>query len=563
MASLSSSSSVFGNIADQARTWWETSSSSTKIISVGLAVILIMALIGAAMLATAPDYQDLFTGLDPQDASAIATALDNDHVKYQLANNDTTIRVPASQKDQLRMEMVSKGLPSKSGSVLGSDFLDKIGPGTTTDLQNQYIRMANEAELSKTIGSLDEIGSSTVHLSPGNDSPFVGDSSPASASVVVGLKPGMTLSNDQVMGIANLVAKSVPGLDLKNVVVVDTNGNQLWDGGNNPNGPGGSAANKILAEQQVSEDKRKQYQAYLDEVLGPHKSLVSVTTELNYDQSHSLSTTYGKGFPISSQDSSEQFKGVGNVRPSGPAGLTGNAPGAAIPTYPQGGAVSQGGDYQNETVTTNMDPDKTQTETQKAPGSIQRLDVAVLIDSSIAADTVTKIQNYLQTLAGVTAGDPTRVVTVESVPFSNTAVVAEQSQVNALAAQERMAAIMRMVAVAAVVGVLLFIFLRAGSSKGGHPIPHAQPMLAAQPVGVLPTMAAPEPPMLEEEPLRIEDVLAEMPEVEQRPRRKPVIPSIEEHVDVKLESMRDMARHSPQSVALLIKGWMAEDIGEA
>ena len=51
-----------------------------------------------------------------------------------------------------------------------------------------------------------------------------------------------------------------------------------------------------------------------------------------------------------------------------------------------------------------------------------------------------------------------------------------------------------------------------------------------------------------------------MPEAEAyRPRRKMRAPSIEEQQDLKMESIQSMISAHPESVALLIKGWMAED----
>src|SRR5579884_557948 len=126
---------VLSSIIEQARNWWETSTASTRLIAGALAAILVIALVGAAMLASTPDYQDLFTNLDPQDAAAIAQKLDDAHVKYQMADNDSTIRVPAPDKDHLRMEMIRQGLPSKSGSVLGTEWLDKVGISTTSEMQ--------------------------------------------------------------------------------------------------------------------------------------------------------------------------------------------------------------------------------------------------------------------------------------------------------------------------------------------------------------------------------------------------------------------------------------------
>ncbi len=67
--------------------------------------------------------------------------------------------------------------------------------------------------------------------------------------------------------------------------------------------------------------------------------------------------------------------------------------------------------------------------------------------------------------------------------------------------------------------------------------------------------------LVEERPLTVEDVLAEMPEADpQRPRRRLRAPSIEEQQDLKMESIRTMINGHPESVALLLKGWMAEDV---
>ena len=66
--------------------------------------------------------------------------------------------------------------------------------------------------------------------------------------------------------------------------------------------------------------------------------------------------------------------------------------------------------------------------------------------------------------------------------------------------------------------------------------------------------------MMEERPLTVEDILSEMPEPESRPRRRPRVQSIEEQQDMKMESIRTMVDAHPESVALLLKGWMAEDM---
>ena len=68
--------------------------------------------------------------------------------------------------------------------------------------------------------------------------------------------------------------------------------------------------------------------------------------------------------------------------------------------------------------------------------------------------------------------------------------------------------------------------------------------------------------MLEERPLRIEDVLAEMPEAEPAARRRRRRQHAEHRGAAGPEagSIQDMVNNHPESVALLMKGWMAETV---
>lgn len=543
------------NIVEQIKNWWDTASTSSRIVGVGIIVVVIASLAVAGILATTPSYEDLFTDLAPEDAAAITQKLDEDHVKYQLADGERTIRVPAQEKDRLRMEMVREGLPAKASSLMGSEWLKQISMGTTSDVQKQYIRMALEGELSKTIGSLDEVASAAVHVSDGNDSPFVSDNIPASASVVVNLKPGMSLSNDQVEGIANLVAKSVKGLDVKNVVVSDGTGAMLWDGGQNQNQAGNGTAVKIAAEHAFDEQKRKEYQAYLDTVLGPGKSLVTVNAELDYNTVHITDTRASKGALINQSDNSENYQRTGGLGEGGVAGATANTPGGAPPTYPTGYGSNGTGTYNKTDSEATYSPSQTVTDTNQAPGGIQRLAIAVLVDNTVPAATVQSVQNYLSTLAGVAVNDPTRAVTVQQVPFSNALAMAQKAQADAIAAQQRNELIAKVAAVVIVTAFLLFIFLR--STAAAKVIETVKEIEAPDEQQLL-TGTEANPELLEEPPLTIDDVLGEMPDVV---RRQKSIAEIEEQQDEKLEGIREMIRGHSDNVALLLRGWISEDGG--
>lgn len=593
-------------LADQARAWWQSAPTPTRVISVGLALLVGLCLFGAVMLATAPQYEDLFTNLDPKDAAAIAAKLDDSHEAYKMGDGETSILVPGASKDRLRMEMIRDGLPAKTGSVVSTDWLDKIGMGTTSDVQDQYIRMANEGELSQTISSMNEVASAAVHLSPGSSSPFADNSTPPSASIVLGLKPGMSLTPDQAEGIANLVAKSVPGLDLKNVAVVDLDGNQVWDG-SQQDSTSNFSTNRMNAEADYADNLRKQLQARFDEILGQNKALVSVHAELNFDQVHSVAEQFTKGPVLSTQTADEKYDGSGGGSAAPPAaGIASNTPGGSVPTYPAapppGASGGKSGTYDNATETDNYDNSKVDTDTNKAAGTIERLAVAVLVDSSVPPATVSSLQSYCATVAGVTPGDTTRVVTVQSIAFSNTDFKTQQAQMATAQSQARMQEILKVAAVAVIAVVLLMMFLRSAKSsqqaalRGGRRDEidsQSQYRLSEDELGALgysrdqgqsleggnrPRLANDQSDYddrsserersggvaVADEPMSIEAILDDMPQNPARQKRRQQqqrdVPEIEQQLDTKLESIREMIKQQPKSVALLMKGWMTDTV---
>jgi flagellar M-ring protein FliF len=575
----------------QAQGWWNSAPTSTRIISIGLAVLVVLCFIGAVMLATEPEYTDLFTNLDPHDSAAIAAKLDDEHEKYQISDNDTSIRVPVGDKDRLRMEMIRDGLPAKTGSVVGSDYLGQIGMSTTSDVSAQYIRMAQEGELAQTISSMNEISSAAVHLSAGNNSPFAGSDTPPSASVVIGLKPGMQLTSDQTMGIANLVSKAVPGLDLKNIAVVDTDGNQLWDG-SSQSGPSGLASTRMVAEHLYSDDLRREMQSYIDDVLGTHKAIVSVQATLNYDQVHTLSTAYTNNaahpLMVSSAINDEKYTSVGPGASAAPppAGITANTPGANGYPAQTSAAASKTGTYEHKSTTTNYDNNKLETDTQVAPGAVQALRVAVLVDSnSVTADQQKGIQTYLSTLAGVTSGDTSHVVTISQFPFTNTDAKVQLNLMTAAQKQAKMEEFAKIGAIGVIAIVLLIIFLKSskaalrtmigtaapsvselneGYIPNGHLLPTSVQQqfaeLTGQQAQQFPPGTASTMERIADEPVSIEDMLDDVPVPRRKKKKRITVDGIEQHVDMKLESVREMVQDSPEAVALLMKGWMTNDI---
>jgi flagellar M-ring protein FliF len=99
---------------------------------------------------------------------------------------------------------------------------------TQSDKKVKY-QVALQGELARTIQSLDKVKSARVHLVIPEPSLYSEDEEQPSASVAITTNENKTLSAKEVQGIINLVANSVEGLDPKNVVIVDHNGNLISD----------------------------------------------------------------------------------------------------------------------------------------------------------------------------------------------------------------------------------------------------------------------------------------------------------------------------------------------
>jgi flagellar M-ring protein FliF len=188
----------------------------------------------------------------------------------------------------------------------------------------------------------------------------------------------------------------------------------LWPNGDT--GTGGSPT-KLAAEQAYAAQMSTQIDGLLTSILGPGKAEARVSVDLNVDKTSSDSVTYDHTNPpvvLNSSNSKETLKSNGSA-PVGPAGTPSNTG-----TYP--GASQSGGasDYNNQTDTTENGVDKTVSHTEVAPGAINQMQVALLVDKSVSASDVTAIQNAVQGMAGI---NPTRgdTVTVSQLAFAKPA----------------------------------------------------------------------------------------------------------------------------------------------
>lgn len=396
--------------------------SGQKAMLVVAVLALVLGAVGLTRWVAQPTYTVLFGNLSGADANAIVEQLQSSSVPYKLTDGGSTVMVPQAKVYDLRVQMSGKGLPAGDGTN-GYSLLDKQGITATDFQQNVAYRRALEGEMSKTLQAITGVRTAVVHLALPKKDVFATEQDKPTASVLLELQPGIKLGSSQVRSITHLVAGGVEGLDPNNVTVSDANGTLL----SAPElGTGGNAAAANEADQQTAQFEDRMsgaVQEMLDKVLGPGRSVVRVNAQLDYSAHDTTSETFvspSSVAPLSEATVSETWNG-GN-------GATGGALGQTFPTLTGAGGATAGANYLRDQRTVNNAVGKIVDRTQAAPGAVQRMTVAVVLDAKTAGTVdPNQVQALVANAVGLNSarGDS---VQIDKIPFDTTASAEAKKQ---------------------------------------------------------------------------------------------------------------------------------------
>jgi flagellar M-ring protein FliF len=326
------------------------------------------------MWAGKPEFQLLYSNLSPEDAGAIVTSLRERKIPYEISSSGNSILVPIEKVYELRLELASQGLPQGSG--VGFEIFDDTKLGMTDFVQNVNYQRACQGELARTINGLTEVESSRVHIVMPTKSVFVEDEKPATASVVLKIRPGRELNEEQVQGIVHLVSSAVSGLAPKNVTVVDNYGKMLA-GKTKKSTPGMLSSDQMEFQHKVETIYEERVQSMLDGFLGKGKAIVRVSCDVNFRREEKTSEKYDPDTKVvrSEQLSQENTSGEALI-PKGIPGTSSNLNNNA------GSSINKNGNggYTKQNRTVNYEISKTTSHTIEPVGDINRISVAVIVD---------------------------------------------------------------------------------------------------------------------------------------------------------------------------------------
>jgi len=344
--------------------------------AVGLALIGFFIYLAVRM--SSPDLQLLYGELDGADAAAIGKLLDQQKIPFTVDPTGTKIMVPSDQVGPVRMKMAEAGLPT-GGSVGYEIFNKQEAFGTTSFVQNINQLRAMEGEMARTVSTVKGVQTARIHLVLPKRELFARKPTPATASVFLKMKPGATLSRENIQAIQHLLAASVPNLEPSQVSIVDDQGKLLARGG---------GADSEEAMSATADEKKVAYEAKIartiEDLLGRTIGYGKVRAEISADLDFDRITTQSEIFdPESQVVRSTQTVGETTESqdrdPLAPTTVDQNLPTAQANSGQ--GPVSSNKQARNE-ETINYEISKTTKSHVREIGQVRRLSAAVLVDGT-------------------------------------------------------------------------------------------------------------------------------------------------------------------------------------
>ena len=433
-------------------TGWSALDARRRIFVILATIAVFAAILMLARGAGTKETSLLFGGLEPRAAGDVITALDQRGVPYQVQGS--AIYVPTAQRDNLRMILASEGLPA-TGSQ-GYELLDSLsGFSTTSQMFDAAYWRAKEGELARTILASPHIRAARVHISTPSTRPFQRDQTPTAAVTIT--TAGGTLSGPHVKALQYLVGSAVPGLAPDMVAVIDGDGGLLSDVDGSAAAPGGDERAETL---------RLRAERLLAARVGPGNAVVEVAVE-NVTETESI--TERRVDPDSrvaiSTDVTESA-GTSSDSRGGDVTVASN-----LPDGDAGGAAGASSNENTESrALTNYEVSETERQLLRAPGSVKRLTVAVLINdlATVAPDgsitnqprdpaELAALQELVASAVGIDAGRGD-VITLKSMAFEPIAPLGtEVATAAATLPLDRMQLIQ--IAVLALVSLILGLFV--------------------------------------------------------------------------------------------------------
>lgn len=413
------------NIKEAKEKWKKMPGNTKRLIGIMAAGTFAIVVVCAAVLAlhgNSAEYATLFTGLSKEEAQEVAALLQDENIDYRYNTSSGTVQVPEESVDQTRARLLEQGYPQSGFSY--DMYLNNAGLMSTESDKKQYTLYELQDRLGAQICLFDGVRDAKVTIAQAGEAKYaLGDTeeTQASASVVVTMENGASLTADKASAIKNLIARAVRGMNFTNVAVFDAATMLEVDAGAGEDETGFGAAKDMAAlsgliENSIAGNVRRP----LEQIYGSGNVTVSVKGTLNMEKLIQESTQYttpektgdtDKEGLLYREDAASENAGASDAAAGGVAGVDANA---EVPRYEyNSGQDTAGSTYGNSSASREWLFNSVKEQRQVNPGVLDDTSVGVVIRTDdMSSVSEEQLLGLVANSAGIPVGDAGQKITV-------------------------------------------------------------------------------------------------------------------------------------------------------
>ena len=215
------------NILNRVKEWWQKFSIKQKTLLVSITAVIILALVILAVVMNRPNMVTLITCENTKEASEVKNLLEGENIKAEISSDGLTFSIDKKDESTASILLGSNGIPTEG---YGIDNVFNGSFSTTESDKNKKYQLYLEKKFEDQLEVISNVANAYVSLSiPNEDGTIISMGQETYASVVLELNGD--LEEEQAAGIAKFIATEVGNDSTDNILLMDSNGNVLFSGG--------------------------------------------------------------------------------------------------------------------------------------------------------------------------------------------------------------------------------------------------------------------------------------------------------------------------------------------
>lgn len=368
----------FKKLQGQITEYWTSMEKNKKIKLVSISGTILIGITVLILLMTRTKYSVLYGDLSLKDMGEITTRLDEMDISWKTGPNQNSIMVPENLKNNIKIELATYGIPKDGYNYI--DAFNDTGWTMTEFDKKERMKLALRSQLSSKISEIDGVLDAEVFINEKDSTNFIleDDDRKTTASIYIEKSSNESLSAEKVRSIKHLVAGAVT-MEPEDVRVIDDDGRLLGEESDEDI----FGTDVFLIKENLEARINHSIIKFLENIVGFGNVDVMASVKVNMD---SQKTTIVEFAPPIEGNEEGLIRSLEEVEEHMVGVQPGGVPGVEENTEDYQMIDDESNRYDKVSRIINNELNEINKEIRQAPGQVESITVAVLINKDALAD---------------------------------------------------------------------------------------------------------------------------------------------------------------------------------